>query len=129
MRCSGWFAFSVLAATVLAVAVGCGGDKDKDKDKTPVDKKENGGEPKTTGDLKPVEIKGRGTLKGMVTGDVKPAELEALTKSFVKTLNEAKENKEHCLKQEGENVQQTWIMDDKGGLANVIVWVAPPEGH
>jgi hypothetical protein len=115
----------VLAAALLAFTFGCGGGTTGGGG----DDKKDGGEDGKT-ELKPVDIKGRGTLKGTVTvADLKPDIIERLNKEYKENLEKAKSDKEHCLMQVGENTQQTWLVDDKGNLKNVIVWVAPPDGH
>ena len=118
---------TILSSLVVALAllgVGCGGGPTGAGPSGDADK---GGEtPK--GELKPVVAEGRGTLKGtVVVAGLTPEILEKAKAAHKKALEEAKQDKEHCL--QNDPGQQTWVVGAGDGLANVFVWVAPPDGH
>jgi hypothetical protein len=117
---------------VSLALIGCGGpDKDKatDKDKvSDTDKKED----PTKGKPTPVESKGTATLKGkvMVKGGLTDDIKKVLAEDFLKDLEAAKLDaaiQETCKK--GDMKQYDWRISDDGGVANVFVWVAPPDKH
>jgi hypothetical protein len=116
----------VLAVPVLAVLTlaGCGGG-DK-KTTTPSDKKAKTGD----GDGKEKKaaaamIKpGDGKLTGRVVYDG-----EAPKMLFIAEMDKHNDAKACCLKgSEKEKNDQTWIIGKDKGVANVVVWLAPPKG-
>jgi hypothetical protein len=69
-------------------------------------------------------------LVGKVTIDGDKPDLNKLDKDL-QTLMKAKDEA-HCLAEkasEDEKSQQAWKIDDKGGVGNVFVWIAPPRGQ
>lgn len=121
---------SVLSAGLIAL--GCsGGDK-------PEDQKASGGEkpgkkptkPATKAELKPLEARERGTLKGKVTLTGTMPDIAKMNQDILKQI-EGNKDKEGCLAGgESEKTQQAWIIDDATkGVANVFVWLTPPAGH
>jgi hypothetical protein len=116
---------SAMVCPILAFAViaGCGG--------TPT-QEENKQETKEAS-KKATVLEGEytGTITGKVTfkGD-KPdfARLNEELQAQMKAKDEA-----HCLtdvkpEDKDQTEQQSWRIDDKGGVANVFVWIAPPKG-
>jgi hypothetical protein len=68
-------------------------------------------------------------LTGKVTFDGDKPDLDKLTKLLQERMHAKDED--HCLAKEAtaeEKSQQAWKFDDKGGVANVFVWIAPPKG-
>src|SRR5579875_2238473 len=60
-------------------------------------------------------------LKGKVTYDGDPPEVGDFRDSMA-----GNKDKEHCLKADTED--PTWIVGERKGVANVVVWVRPPKG-
>src|SRR5262249_30310549 len=81
---------------------------------------------KKKGDLKAVEAKATGTIKGKVTykGKEKPNEpIPFGMEPFVKDAD-------HCKKGQGQELlKQDLIVSTNGDLANVVVWLRAPDGH
>src|SRR5262245_49540555 len=72
---------------------------------------------------------GRSTLRGKVTIAGERPNIEKLNASFRELVARHKDG-EHCLKGNKDAVsQQSWIIDEKGGVANVVVWLRPPDGQ
>jgi hypothetical protein len=125
----------LLPAFVLSLALtGCGGgDKDKTTTSTSSTDKGSGDKgPKDSGKgagkAEPIEassgvVKGKVTVK--VTDDLKKI-LAMDNKEKMKSAKIKAEDQEVCLK--GDMLEQSWKVDDKGGVANVFVWLAPPQG-
>lgn len=117
--CSTLVALSV--ATALMLATGCGGTKppapsdgggDKDGSK--------GSTPTSSAKLEPVSATGAGTVEGKIVYDGTPP--------APKPLDMSKDDTGHCKKApEGEQKDQTWVVDANGGVANVVVWVQEPK--
>jgi hypothetical protein len=119
-----------LPAFVLSLALtGCGGGGDN-KDKTA---STDGGaaakeKDKKTAKAEPLEG-GTGVVKGKVTVAVDDNLKKILAmdnKEKMKAANLKAEDQDVCLK--GDMSQQAWKVDDKGGVANVVVWLLPPQG-
>lgn len=119
----------ILLSGVLAAGVAVSGCSSP---KTEPEKPAGGGggdaKDKTTpkGELKAVDAKGTGTLKGQVMfkGDPpKPAPIDfskTTTKSDIPVCEMGKED---------EKTDPTWRVGPNKGLENVVVWVEPPSGH
>src|SRR5260370_11259101 len=112
-------AFVVLALS-LTIAVGCGGNADDLSDEGLVPTGGTG----TVGPATLVEVKsdGTATITGTVTYDGEPPVMGELsgprTHADVATCTM------------GNISDQTWIVDSGSkGVANVVVWVAPPSGQ
>lgn len=112
-------------AAGLLVSSGCGGgSKDEDGGAPPppprVKSKDGGG--KRPGRTE-FESTGWGTLKGKVTfeGD-KPTVADISTRDDFKQH----QDKDFCAK--GDLTEQVWKFGEGNGLANVVVWLKPPEG-
>jgi hypothetical protein len=84
--------------------------------------------PKT--ELKEVEAKGTGTLKGKVTLDgTLPENLIAKQNKDLEAAMEQKD-KDQCLAgTEAEKTQQAWRVSKDGAVQYAVVWIRPPEGH
>jgi hypothetical protein len=115
--------FSMFVAAGLIFAVGCGGGT-----KPPADNKDGSSTPKD-GDskkapaakLEALDTKGAGSVEGKVLFDGTPP--------AAKPIDMSKDETGHCKKSpDGEKVDQTWVVDANGGVANVIVWVQAPKG-
>jgi hypothetical protein len=117
----------VLLVPVLALAVAlasCGGGKPT----TPQVNKD-GDEQTGGGELKALDSKGWGTLKGKVTlaGDKPNMSAE---NDRIKAEMDKHKDKDGCLAgaSEDEKIQQRWKVNEQGGVANVFVWLRPPDG-
>jgi hypothetical protein len=78
----------------------------------------------------PVASKGKGTLKGKVTLKEVPAVIGTLNKDLKAAMEANKQDGKFCLDGPKEQTeQQTWRLGKDNGLADVFVWLAPPEGH
>lgn len=109
---------------VLLVNLGCGGsNRDEGEVAPPMVKspKKDGG-PKKAGRTE-LESTGWGSLKGKVTfeGD-KPTVADISTRDDFKQH----QDKDYCAK--GDLTEQVWKFGEGNGLANVVVWLKPPEG-
>jgi hypothetical protein len=114
--------FLVSALAIAVSTIGCNGSKTGSTG--PGGSTDTGVGEVTKGELKPVEAKVTGTLKGKVT--------LAGTPPSAKPLNIPPDNKDrdHCLKgSKDETTEQLWRVSDNGGVANVVVWVRAPKGH
>jgi len=94
------------------------------KDGTPKDGTAKDGEPKK-GKAEELEAKTDGVIKGRVVVDGPKPEMPP-----EKNIQTAKgKDLEVCeAGSPSEKVEQTWIVSKDGGVANVVVWLAPPEG-
>lgn len=109
-----------LALTVLAS--GCGGGKQPEEEGgPPIIKKK-----KESTDLKELAGKGKGTLSGRVTLDGATPDFMATNAAMLAQI-EAQGDKAVC--KMGDTTQQKWKISKDGGVANVYVWLRPPEGH
>jgi hypothetical protein len=124
-----WKLLGVLPlAALLAVALGCpkadtgsgdGGGTAGGSDKGV----------KVKGDMTELASTGWGTLKGRVTLQGQPP-IDKLNENLKKAIQE--KNEPHCLSataSEAEKTQQVWRVGEGNGLANVVVWLKPPEGN
>jgi hypothetical protein len=121
-----WATAAALPALLVgALTVGCSGSNEKTEPEKPAETKPGKTKP---GALTAVESTGKGTLKGKVKlAGAKPdfkAENEKLL-AEMKAKDAA-----HCV--EGASPeqleQQHWRVAADGGLANVFVWIQPPDG-
>src|SRR5262245_47707947 len=121
-----WKLLGVLPlAVLLAVALGCpkadtGSGGDSTTTTTPA---------KVKGELTELASTGWGTLKGKVTLKGEPP-IAKLNDDLKKAIQE--KNEPHCLSataSEEEKTQQVWRVGEGNGLANVVVWLKPPEGN
>jgi len=124
-----WTAGAVLPALLVGVlGVGCG-DKDKGEPSKPADTKPPKGPGKAKG-LEPVASKGTATLKGKVTLAGAKPDIADLDNQIKAQIELKADDKNYCLSgDENEKNQQKWRINDDGSVANVFVWLAPPEGH
>jgi hypothetical protein len=128
MRRLTWCALLLLPALLLlSAAPGCSKKEDKkeaDKkaDKKEVDKKADK-KGTATGTKTPVEA-GDAVIKGKVVYDGTPPEEMVLAKM------KAHEQGKACMntKDKSQIVEQKWLVNDKKEVANVVVWLLPPEG-
>jgi hypothetical protein len=125
LRC--YFPFLLAPALALAVAlIGCSSNN-KDKSSTDGDDKDGDkAEPK-----KPLDDKGRGTLKGKVTLAGAKPNTGNLDKELMAKIK-AHTDKEKCLAAEDkdETTDPSWRIDEEGGgVKNVFVWLKPPKGY
>jgi hypothetical protein len=127
--------FRLTLAAVLApmlalalITVGCSKDENKGGGSTSEGAKSGDGAVKA--EKTALEGKGRGTLRGKVTYDGNPPNLAAETASLQEKMKAKDEA--HCLAMSATEEEKTafeWRVDPKtGGVANVFVWLAPPEG-
>jgi hypothetical protein len=118
-----WTSAIVCPALALAVIAGCGG--------TPTQEENKPQETKDGGSKKASVLEGdyTGTITGKVTLKGDKPDIEKLNKELQAKMKEKDEA--HCLSADAkpeEKEQQTWRIDDKGGVANVFVWISPPKG-
>lgn len=131
-------ALLVPALLLLTVTSGCGKKPQKDGGTDDEDKlaatgapRGEGGTPKTdgsTGGATRAALKAEtfdGVIKGQVIYDGSPQEGQII--EAMKTNNDAK----HCLSApEAQKISQRWIVNKKNnGVANVVVFLKPPDGH
>jgi hypothetical protein len=116
---------SVPAFAAALLTAGCSSDNKqtpaKGSDSKP-SASDSGTKSTASGDKTPFEVTPTATLKGKVTFDGEPPEPKDLT-----PLISQQQDKNHCLK--GPTKDPLWMVnkDDKG-IANVVVWLRPPEG-
>jgi hypothetical protein len=115
-------AFLIPALLFFATTPGCG--KKEEAKKTPAAKKdaEAKKDDGATGEKKPIEA-GDAVIKGKVVYDGTPPKGIAI--AAMQT------HKDHAwceMGSESEKINQTWLVDDKKGVANVVVWLNPPAG-
>jgi hypothetical protein len=83
------------------------------------------------GDLRPLASTGTGTLKGTISMREVPKEIEELNKQLKERV-EKSQDKAHCRSEKAPaeaKGQQKWLLGKGNGLANVFVWLQPPEGR
>jgi hypothetical protein len=123
------------ALSMLALGLflaGCSKDKDKEEvEREPGKTGTEGPKAKPRGEVKFVEAKGSGTLKGKIAlkGDPAPA-LAALTENFQKQVNGKPDEKPFCMAKDAlpaELTQQVWRIGDNKQVGNVVVWLVPPD--
>jgi hypothetical protein len=113
----------LIPALVLFGAVGCspkGGDKGDAKDKGDKGTAEKGDKPKEKEKTSAITTPLDATVKGVVKFSGKPPErkeIPALLKH---------KDAPACMK--GDDKEQLWIVDNDGGVANVIISLTPPAG-
>src|SRR5262249_28954921 len=81
----------------------------------------SGAKAKAAGEKTPVVATGVATLKGKVSYDGDPPPRKDLTPQI-----ETQQDKDHCKK--GDTKDPLWIVDKDKGVANVVVWLRPPDG-
>jgi hypothetical protein len=124
-----WAMAAVLPALLVsALTIGCSGDNKKDEN-TQESKK---GPKKGGKDVKLEELASTGwtTVKGRVTLDGAKPDIEAMNKALLAAI-EGNQDKKHCLADSAsadEKSEQTWKFGQNNGVADVFVWLAPPEG-
>jgi hypothetical protein len=110
-----------LALTVMVS--GCGGKTEDEPDGGGIIRKPT----KTiSADLKELVGKDKGTLSGRVTLDGATPDFMAANQRMAQQI-EAQGDKVTC--KMGDITQQQWKIGKDGGVANVYVWLRPPEGH
>ncbi len=123
------FSFGLVAcslpAFLLSLALtGCGGGDSKEKAGSDSKEKEKD---KATSKVEPLEG-GTGVIKGKVTLKVNDDVKKVLALDYMAKMKSASLKADDvavCTK--GDMSQQSWKVDDKGGVANVFVWVTPPK--
>jgi hypothetical protein len=115
----------VFLVTVLAFVVatlGCSGDKKDGGGGGPSD---TGKEPTPAGKKTALEVKEYATIKGRVTYDGEPPDPGKITsrEDFQKHDDKAK-----CEEAPEDLVGQAWKVSADKGVADVVIWVKPPEG-
>lgn len=96
----------------------CGCSSAPDSDEAIFPPSKGGGEAEAR---KPVEAKGFGTINGTVTFEGEPPPRNDLAQIV------GHGDQSHCIK--ADTKDQTWIVDSSSkGVANVVVWVEPPNG-
>jgi hypothetical protein len=119
-------AITLLIPAAALVAVGCGGGDKQDKPKStggaPTVGKSGGegGKAASGGDRTALEATGTGTLKGKVTFMGDPPVPQDLK------IPDENKDKPHCMK--GPTKDPTWMVGADKGVANVVVWLRPPDG-
>jgi hypothetical protein len=82
------------------------------------------------GEMKAIEAKGSGTLKGKITlkGGDPTAALEELTKRLRAEIDKKPDDKSVCMAgNPAEVTEQTYRIGDNKQVGNVVVWVLPPD--
>jgi hypothetical protein len=114
-------ALVVPALGFLVVASGCGGG-DKPPEATTSTGTTSGGTKTTQG---PLVVKEFGTIKGRVTlQGSRPAIGDLKDRDDFK----ANQDRDHCLKAPS-TADPSWVIGQDNGVANVVVWVKPPDGQ
>jgi len=116
-----WTSAIVCPILALAIVAGCGGTPSQEENKQ--ETKE--------GSKKASVLEGdyTGAITGKVTLKGDKPDFDRLNKELQAKMKEKDEA--HCLAADAkpeEKEQQSWRIDDKGGVANVFVWIAPPKG-
>jgi hypothetical protein len=119
----------VLALSLVLAGCG-GGDNKTSSDKPSGDSSTTTDKDKSAkgGDWKALEA-GKGVIKGKVTvkGTADPKFIAGMNQELMELINK-NTNKDFCLSgSEAEKQQQSYIIDDKGNVANVFVWIAPAD--
>jgi len=115
----------LVPALGLVLMIGC---SSAPKDGKSSDNKGKAGDSASTDSAKPKgETKtiapGNAVVKGVVSYDGTPPEKKPLPALL------AHKDKDQCLEGGGTNViDQTWIVSEKGGVANAVVWLEPKSG-
>lgn len=111
-----------LALVLTVLASGCGtGSKPEEDEGTPIIKKAT-----QSKELKELVGKDKGTLSGRVTLDGATPDFMAANAARLAQI-EAQGDRAVC--KMGDVTQQQWKISKDGGVANVYVWLRPPDGH
>ena len=130
---------SLLAAAALGaplllslVLVGCGKPKDEADTTSTDNNASNTGGPADKGELKALPAKHGAVLKGKVTLKGAKPDLAALTQQLQDAIKQKPDQMAACFdipaSDEAQKMQQQWVIDDQGGVGNVVVWIQPPSG-
>jgi hypothetical protein len=120
--------FTPILGLALVANLGCGSKSDTgtEPESEPAKKnpsKDGGGKAGKT------EVKGdyTGTLKGKVTFKGAKPDVAQVNKDLAAQME--KTDRAHCIEgaSELEKTQQKWQISENGGLANVVVWIQPPQ--
>jgi hypothetical protein len=120
----------VAPALTLALILGCG-SKDNKGTTDGAGSGESGTSEGGGSAKKPIEAAKRGTIKGKVTlaGNRPDADISNKQKTLEEAMKKH-ENRDTCLSGSAdEKSQQTWKIDDKGGIENVVVYLKAPKGY
>jgi hypothetical protein len=86
-------------------------------------------EPGAEKPIKPFAVKDRAILKGRVIIGAKRPDLDKLNRELLKSIENSPDKARVLELGKAATEQQIWQIDEKGGVANVLVWLRPPEGH
>jgi hypothetical protein len=112
------------ALLVSAFTIGCSGDNKTSTEPSKTESKKG-----AKAKLEPVASTGSGTLKGRVTLEGAPPDIANLNKNLNEQIDK-NTDKKFCLEAPPEQTgQQVWRLGKDKGVADVFVWVAPPEGQ
>jgi hypothetical protein len=124
-----WATAAVLPALLASgLMIGCSGENKSSESVSPSDSKESKKGGTTKGPLTAVEATGKGTVKGKIKLAGGPKDFAS---EDAKLLTQMKEKDDaHCVAgaKPEQLQQQHWRVGQDGGLANVFVWLAPPDG-
>lgn len=127
MNRKSWIAVALLVPALAFVGfTGCS----KDNPPAAKDAKKTGGDGKVTGDGgkkagEKITAATEGTIVGMIKydGEAPAAKIDPAIEN-----NKDPMQKKDCMSGgKGNALEQTWLIKD-GGVANVVIWLAPPEG-
>ena len=124
-----FLAAAALGAPLLIslVLIGCGRPKDEED----AGAGDGGGAaaagPATAAELKPLPAKHGAVLRGKVTIKGAP-DIAAENAELADEISKKPDQKPTCydIAPEAEKTQQKWVLDGKGGVGNVVVWIQPP---
>jgi hypothetical protein len=71
---------------------------------------------------------GRATVRGRVTLEGPAPDIDTLTRDFLNARTLGRDSGVCEKAPAEENQQQTWRIDEEGGVANVVVWLRPADG-
>jgi hypothetical protein len=118
------------ALLVSTLTIGCTGDN-KSSEAPPVAKDNTGkkaGDKGGKGKKEELASTGWTTVKGRITLDGK-VDTAPLNDELHKAMEANKQDGKFCLSApDGQKDEQSWVLGKDNGLANVFVWLAPPEG-
>jgi hypothetical protein len=123
-----WATAAVLPALLFSVlTIGCGGGDKTEAPKTdttkPKDKPKAGGKKKEE-----LASTGWTTVKGKVTLKGDKPNIADLNKKVMEAIDAYKDKKDCLEAPEDQKDEQRWRFGQNNGVANVFVWLAPPEG-